>query len=94
MKKINWNYKVKVKLTTYGKTIYYHRYDQLIKMGVNLERSLPAVDEDGFSSFQLWDFMELYGPHISMIGESVVEDISFYMNDEDLKDVDERGAYI
>lgn len=94
MKKINWNCTVKVKLTDYGKDLYYHQFDHLIDKGIKIERRFPDVDENGFTSFQLWSFMELYGIYIHMAAKNVVKDISFYMNDEDLDDVDERGEGI
>ena len=88
--KLNLNDHVKVKLTDVGKDIYYHRFDGLIERGVNLERSYPRVDENGFSSFQLWSFMELYGPHIGITKPNVVEDINLYINESDLMPYEEK----
>jgi len=87
MKKLNWNSKIKVKLTDYGKDVYYHRYGKDIKNGVKLERWYPSVDEHGYSTFLLWDFMRIYGPHIKLGMKNVVEDISFYIAEKDLDEI-------
>lgn len=68
---ININEKVKVKLSDVGKDIYYHRFDAYNSMakpiGIKLlEPTMPKVDADGYSCFQLWELMETYGPHIGM----------------------------
>lgn len=68
---INLNDKVKVKLTDHGKDIYYHQYDELNEKlkpyGCKfLEPRMPDVDADGYTTFQLWQLMNLYGPHIHM----------------------------
>lgn len=65
--RINLNETVKVKLTDHGKMIYYHRYDDINKrVGKEVcKPSLPEEDEDGYSKFQLWDFMNLYGKYLT-----------------------------
>ena len=93
MKKINWNYWIKVKLTPHGKNIYYHQFDNLIKGGVLKEsdREYPKEDKDGYSQFQLWEFMQLYGPHIGMTLPEIIIDACIYFDDEYLEEVrDER----
>lgn len=77
---INMNEKVKVKLTDHGKDIYYHQYDELnerikCRCGKLLEPVMPKVDADGYTSFQLWHLMQLYGPHIRM-GSPIPFDLS------------------
>ena len=94
MKKLNLNHSVKVKLTDHGKDIYYHQYDFLIEAmkarGINsITPSYPPVDKDGFSSMQLWCFIELYGPHIGMCKPNVIEDLYIYIDERDLAEVDE-----
>lgn len=71
MKEININDHVKVKLTDFGKDIYFHQYDDLNeKQGKTIiEPHYPKVDEDGYTDFQLWSLMELYGEHIHMAGK-------------------------
>ena len=73
--KININEYVKVKLTDYGKEIFYHQYDNLNKTYGKeiIKPSYPTVDSDGYTSFQLWYFMNLYGRHIDMGVQNVIE---------------------
>lgn len=89
MKKLNWNSFVKVKLTDLGRDIYYHRFDGLIERGINITPQYPKEDENGYCGFQLWSFMQLYGGYIGMALPKVAEDISFYIDEEDLEDVKE-----
>ena len=73
--KININEYVKVKLTDYGKEIFYHQYDNLNKTYGKeiIKPSYPTVDSDGYTSFQLWYFMNLYGRYIDMGVQNVIE---------------------
>jgi hypothetical protein len=61
MKRFNLNCNIKVKLKPEGVDIYYHQYDHLLEKGLINERSMPRIDEDGYTEFQAWKFMELYG---------------------------------
>lgn len=73
--RINLNEPVKVKLTDLGKDIYYHQYDRLNSaFGKQIcKPSMPEVDAYGYTTFQLWCFMELYGVHMGMILPNVIE---------------------
>lgn len=73
--RLNLNDEIKVKLTEHGKNIYYHQYDQLnTALGREVcKPSYPKVDEDGYTTFQLWCFIELYGVHIGMSLPNVIE---------------------
>ena len=93
MKKLNLNQFVRVKFTDLGKDIYYHQYDELIAVmkdrGVKpISPSYPPVDKDGYSTMQLWCFIELYGPHIGMCKPNVIEDLYIYIDERDLDEVD------
>lgn len=74
MTRINLNEVIKVKLTDRGKYIYFHRYDDLNRCWgrTMIEPSYPAEDEEGYSAFQLWNFMNIYGPHMGLNSESVI----------------------
>lgn len=92
MKKLNLNSLVRVKLTDYGKDIYYHRFDALNEYieqagGKPFKPDYPVVDKDRYSEFQLWEFIELYGPHIHMAAENVIEPLNIYIDDFDSEDV-------
>ena len=64
--RINLNECVKVKLTDLGKNIYYHQFDEMnLKYGRMIcKPEFPKEDSEGYTSFQLWTFIELYGGYI------------------------------
>lgn len=86
MYSLNMNYSVKVKLNDKGKDIYYHRYDKYNRPELFTPR-FPKVDKDGFSEFQLWHLMEIYGEYMKMGCETPFEDLCLYIEEDDLKDV-------
>ena len=49
--KFNINHEVKVKLTPFGKSIYYGK----------LCGQTDLIDKDGWLKIQLWDLMRIYG---------------------------------
>ena len=73
--KININEYVKVKLTDYGKEIFYHQYDEINSFYKceKIKPHYPKVDKEGYASFQLWYFMNLYGRYIDMGMQNVIE---------------------
>lgn len=75
--RLNLNETIKVKLTDLGKDIYYHKYDRINAFfGRELcKPSYPKVDDDGYTVFQLWCFIELYGEHIGMAHQNVIDPI-------------------
>ena len=75
IQKINLNETVKVKLTPYGAEIYYKQFDELNKQyGREIcKPHMPRIDKDGYTEFQLWHFMELYGAHIGMCKQNVIK---------------------
>jgi len=72
---INLNEPIKVKLTDWGKEIYYHQYDRINQIAGReiCKPSFPKEDENGYTEFQLWCFMELYGEHMGMTLPNVIE---------------------
>lgn len=81
--KINLNDIIRVKLTDHGKDIYFHQNDDLIKRGVRINRSMPKEDADGYTKFQLWHFMELYGSYIGMAKENVILPLDIYIGESE-----------
>ena len=73
--RINLNEPIKVKLTDWGKEIYYHQYDRVNQIvGRNIcKPRFPKEDKNGYTEFQLWCFMELYGEHMRVTLPSVIE---------------------
>lgn len=84
--KINLNETIKVKLTPYGAEIYYKQFDEVNKQyGREICKPLmPRIDKDGYTEFQLWHFIELYGQHIGLGKTNVIEplDIVYCGNDK------------
>lgn len=66
--RINLNERIKVKLTDYGKEIYYHMNDDMFRQtGLSVFKpEFPKTDEEGYTTFQLWDFIHIYGNYIGM----------------------------
>lgn len=92
MKKLNLNCTVKVRLTDYGKEIFYHKNDELNQKIINcggkpLDSYFPKVDEYGFSEFQIWQFMYIFGKHFQLGFKDVLQDLSFYIDEQDLDEV-------
>ena len=47
----------------------------------------PEVDEEGFTKFQLWELMSIYGPHLRMGCNVPFEDCAIYIRGGDLEEV-------
>lgn len=93
MKKINLNDIVKVRLTPHGVDIYYNRFDglneSLKRRGLKpIKNSLPEVDKNGYTRFQLWDFINIYGEYIGLAKENVITDLCLYIDEKDLEEVE------
>jgi hypothetical protein len=73
--RINLNEPIKVKLTDWGKEIYYHQYDRTNRIAGReiCKQKYPKEDENGYTEFQLWHFIELYGGHMGMTLPNVIE---------------------
>lgn len=83
--KINLNDFVKVKLTDLGKDIYYHRFDALNDYYGRevLKPTFPEEDENGYTKFQLWEFIELYGEHIGMAKPQIIYPFEIIYEEEE-----------
>lgn len=62
--KANLNDYIKVKLTEYGRAVYKNHYAKY-----NLEGPKLNVDEEGYTKFQMWDFMHIFGDTMRMAGD-------------------------
>lgn len=73
--RINLNEPIKVKLTDWGKEIYYHQYDRTNQIAGReiCKPKFPKEDENGYTEFQLWCFIELYGEHMGMTMPNVIK---------------------
>ena len=81
--KINLNDTIKVKLTPYGAEIYYKQFNKLNKQYEKeiCKPHMPQIDKDGYTEFQLWHFIELYGEHIGMCKPNVIDPIEIIVCD-------------
>ena len=66
---------VKVKLTDYGKELFYHRFDEINNnVGhVIVKPYYPNTDKDGYTTISLMELMEIYGKYVYVGGEKVFE---------------------
>lgn len=73
--RINLNEPIKVKLTDWGKEIYYHQYDRINQIAGReiCTPMFPKENENGYTEFQLWCFIQLYGKYIGMAMPNVIE---------------------
>lgn len=82
--RINLNERIKVKLTDYGKEIYYHRFDDVFRQTEPsvFKPEFPKTDEEGYTTFQLWDFIHIYGNYIGMGLPAVIKPLEIvYVGD-------------
>jgi hypothetical protein len=68
---VNFNEEVKVKLTEHGISILKAERDRLneriaLSGGTGFGEYELKVDEDGYTSFQIWDLMQRLGPQIGI----------------------------
>ena len=73
--RINLNEPIKVKLTDWGKEIYYHQYDKINQIAGRevCKPKFPKEDKNGYTEFQLWHFIGLYGEYIGIDLSNVIE---------------------
>lgn len=72
----NVNDKIKVKLTEYGKSILEHEVVNTMTMLKNLrfDDYFPyPEDENGYTEFQLWNFMRLFGSYFHIGCPLIIE---------------------
>lgn len=78
MKEFNINDEIKVKLTEKGSRAMYNYY---ICRGC-ITSKLP--DENGYTRFQLWEFMSIFGQYMHIGNNDMFEDLNILINEDDL----------
>ncbi len=68
----NLNYYIKVKLTEHGREVHRAYWEHICK-DCGCEYKYPEVDPNGYSSFQMHEFMRIFGEHMSMASHLVCE---------------------
>lgn len=94
--RISLNDRIKVKLTKRGLDIFRERNrelsERLMSAGVLLSGiGDPVTDEDGYSYMQLWQFIQIYGSHISSTEAPVIMPASFIDLDAEPTEEDSGG---
>jgi len=76
--KMNINEDVKVKLTESGKV----KFREYLLDTYNADENVITLykpDINGYTIFQLWDFMRIFGPHMYVGGEALFEENDVYI---------------
>ena len=63
---INVNSMIKVKLTKRGKQVHIDYYKELLGNSMPNADLTPSIDEEGYTRYQLWTFMRIFGPHFNI----------------------------
>lgn len=75
--KVNLNDRIKVKLTDYGKSIHFKFYALVMKniklTTIKAIKCFPEIDKEGYTYYQLWEFMHIFGKHLYNGSEQVIE---------------------
>ena len=74
---VNLNDFVKVKLTSYGESFYNEFYTMY---GITAPKIIK--DDNGYTSFQLWRFIEIFGSKIYMGSKNVIEPLEIIKESE------------
>lgn len=66
--KSNINEDVQVQLTDHGRRIHREQHDEFNKSfpHLKLKYTKPKEDNGGWSKWQLWHLMQVFGPHIHL----------------------------
>ena len=100
MKTFNINEPVKVKLTEEGIRILENRHNNLLNQYSDKpevrkilgEFKTPEVDENGYSSFQLWELMNIFGSYMYNGNPKVPFEMTIAISDEYLvEQTNEKG---
>ena len=90
---INFNDHVMVKLTEEGLKLMKKTHNEMLKRMTPEQAKLvgpfkePTVDEQGYSTFQLWELMFYFGPHMYNLNPPIEADILI-----DTPDMNELGG--
>lgn len=94
MKELNVNSIIKVKLNDYGREVLCNNHNELNRWIVNrggqpLNMRFPETDEHGYSKFQLWEFMNIFGECFTLTNAKLpIANLNFYIEDKDLHEVE------
>ena len=70
----NINDYVLVKLTVAGRWLHRKRHDELRREYPSLPKYVPPkADADGYTKWQLWELMQVFGPGMSLVRDPPFE---------------------
>ena len=84
-KETNLNYYIKVKLTEKGKEIYQEYLNNIFEEYEINDIPKIEVDEEGYTEFQMWNFVRIFGKHFSMLGDNLCETNCLVQVKEDME---------
>lgn len=92
----NINHMIKVKLTDSGKDILNKHFSEINKYCESLELNYTltqyveeyAEGADGYTKFQLWDFMNIFGSYFRLGSPLIIQNNDIIFNEEDLREVE------
>ncbi|WP_178137406.1 hypothetical protein [Tepidibacter thalassicus] len=87
----NYNQEVKVKLTQLGLKILKERHDRLneelkSRGHKGLNKFTVKIDENGYSSFQLWDLMNIFGEYMAIGCETPFDGNMIFLEAREIKE--------
>lgn len=87
---MNFNDAVKVKLTGVGEHILREQHDDLNEHILNrggrgIGPYVSKADEEGYSTFQIWDLMQRLGPHMSIAKPEPFKGEMVFLNGEPIE---------
>ena len=78
MKEFNINDYIKVKLTAYGCSVHMTHYKKYLGKNYNEKIFAPVVENEGYTIYQLWELMNIFGEHMFNGAEQVIENNLIY----------------
>lgn len=70
---INLNDEIRVKLTPFGLKRHKDAWNLLTNEAFHICYRAPSIDSNGYSTFQLWEFMNIFGQFLYNGAENVIE---------------------
>jgi hypothetical protein len=97
MKEFNLNSTIYVRLHEKGFQRLADAHNEFCSRIPNWEKRTPEhyqkmVNDDGYYSFQAWDFIQTFGP-VTSLGMHNIYDINILIEDSDLKDANQMKKW-
>lgn len=84
----NINETIFVKLTVYGVEKYLENYNKHPFDGIkDADFVYSKMNEEGYISFQAWDFMNIFGEHMFNGAQSCIQNNKIFFEEKTFKDI-------